>query len=143
MISEKDKWLFLYTLPCHRGIEEVFQRIVNSENSAPTLFLNGDYKREAVRAYFLGEHNLRARNAGNIPCMLIPYQITNTEPVHGRIVEMHHEIPNYLQEVYLNAGDLEKAMRFGVLDDSKRLKLGDIVFLHGGFIVDIEFCNGK
>lgn len=142
MIQKKDKWLFLYTLPCHNGIEEVFNRMMESGNSAPMLALNGNHSREDVRNYFLGEHNSRVGDMGNIQCMLIKYEIISTLPLQGKAIAIGYEIPEYLREVYLNEKDMEKAVRFGVLKD-KKLKLRDIVFMHRGFIVDAEFCNGK
>ncbi len=140
MISEEDKWLFFYTLPCHRGSETAFQRRLESGNFAPVLALDGDYRREAVRSYFLGEHNLKAIDRGNIPCILMQYQIISINPhIRGRICNGSYKLPECLQEIVLAQGDLERAVRFGVLDQGKKLKPGDFVFMHGGLIVDVEF----
>lgn len=144
MISEKDKWLFLYTLPCHDGNHRAFQKMKESSNFNPVLALNGDYSKKAVRNYFLGEHNLKASSVGNIPCILMQYQIISVNTyIRSRICNESYRLPEYLQEISLSSGDLEKAVRFGVLEDSKKLKTGDILFMHGGFIVDVEFGDGR
>lgn len=142
-IKEEDRWLFLYTLPCTFGRPDVFEKL--KETGRFKDFLRENFSRDKVRGYFLGYHNgysysRRLSDKKWLEHMLIPYKITRADSqIEIRICKEFsekYELPNGLKQRRLSKRQKSR-MRKYVLN-GKGLKVEDILFMHGGFVVDIE-----
>ena len=148
-IPEKEKWLFLYALPCHFGKIERYEQMKASGNFKPASKLKENFSRESVRNYFLGEHNSESYNNAIsderwFHHMLMPYRVTKVSPeIEIKLVEDFEKrffMPEKYKQKKLSKRQQKRMKQFGFLDGGN-LGKGDIIYIHGGFIVDLERCQ--
>ncbi len=150
-LPEEDRWLFLYMLPCHGGNIEYYNRLKQSPDFVPSKYLNGDKSQEAVFDYFYGIHNEKTfANAQQNPKsyfhMLIPYPIVNAQEkiklrVKEDFLDDYDNFPDKLFSITLNQRQMQRIKQFNIAD-SEELELGDVVYIHGGEVVDVEKNSG-
>lgn len=146
-ISEQDKWLYFYTLPCHGGNSLLFENL--KKTGKFNEYLNGDFSREKVRAYFLGEHNIKSlkkmeRIEENKTSkqetmgihLLIPYRVNYIlgESLTCTIYQHFYDIAK-LTPSRIFAKSLDKAIELKIIQEYP--KQGDILLVHGDWIVDV------
>lgn len=145
-IPEKDRWLFLYTFPCHFENQEIFLRL--KKFGKFNNYLNGNSTKEKIKEYFFTKHNNDAHRNRNYNHMLIPYRViesnsdSESSEIKCSVLKPFFELPENLENKILSEDDLIKAKGLGIIGKDEKLEIGDIVLIHGGFIVDIE-KNGK
>ena len=132
IVLKGNKWLFLYSLPCHFGRLKVFEKLLNSENFNPLRYLNENSCREEVRDYFYGVHNIETYGDRNFSHMLIPYGVRSDEAVVLDSFNWIDELPDELRNVKLSKRQRSRMSKYG-------LRLGDVIYIHGGWVVDSEY----
>lgn len=138
-LRSEDKWLFLYTLPCHGGNVGLFEYFKGSGDFGPYEFLKGqgDFGREAVRCYFAGVHNEEALRVRYFNHMLLEYVVFREVPM-VRVYSDLSNLPGGVREVAVSMDKLDRAVGFGIVGANGLLDIGDRLFIHAGFIVDYE-----
>ena len=146
-INEQDKWLYFYTLPCTGGNILLFENL--KKIGEFNKYLNGDFSREKVRRYFLGEHNIKSLKKTEIIeenkigeqetmgiHLLIPYRVNYIleESLTCTIYQPFYDIAN-LTPSRIFAKSLDTAIELEVIQEYP--KQGDILLVHGDYIVDV------
>jgi len=146
-ISEQDKWLYFYTLPCTDGNTLVFEHL--KKTGEFNKYLKGDFSREKVREYFLIKHNeatLEKINKveGNKIIsnktmglhLLIPYCVRSFlgDSLACSLYQPFYDLPNISKSAIFKK-PLDKAIELEVIQELP--KEGDVLLVHGGYIVDV------
>lgn len=132
-ISPEDRWLYNYTLPCTCGNLELFDKLKRLGHFVS--FLNGDFSRQNVMDYFLGEHNVSTYEEKNYPHLVIPYEIVSCHRnlKKGEVVVPFLEVPEFLKDKKFGNRTVKFAKELGALEE---LAKGDVVISHCGWIID-------
>ena len=147
IIDKKYKWLFPYTMACGGGNLAIFQKIVESEKFQN--FFKGDFSRQKVRDYFMGQHNEETLNgAGHSELspfrffhLVIPYGIKEIgEEIRGEIfTPFYDNLTEPLLKINLKNKSLGIVKTLGLLE--RELRTGEILLSHAYFIADV--CEKK
>jgi len=142
-ISERDKWLYIYTLTCTKGRFELIEKLPNIKKIKN--FLNGDCSKERIRDYFFIVHNPKTfefmERAGNYEKqekthLIIPYRVEGAlgNSLSCKISWPFYELPG-VPSTAVFKGALEQAIEFEVIEEIP--SQGDILLVHGNYIVDV------
>ena len=131
--NDQDKWLFYYSLPCTGGHLAEFKKI---REKLPNLT-----NREKVLEHFLGNHNITTKEKSpdgkNWMHLALPYLCEDYDD-SGRLRFKAYSslswLPNSLATRAFEAFHLDISRNYGIISEVPRA--GDIVVVHGLFIVD-------
>ena len=135
-IPSEFQWLFFYTLPCTRGNPQAFERLL--EIGKFNEFLDGDYSRQNVRAYFLGQHN--KRTYPNFFHMLRPYDIMiashTTYGFKNKSLDLF--LPDDWDEITIPYQMITNAEEIGTIPPEYTVRNDSQVYIHANWIVDVK-----
>ncbi len=141
-ISEEERWLFQYSLPCHYGDKDLFEKSHNLDKIKKKLGINPT-KKDILDHFFI-VHNLDTLKEGPMQYshLVIPYSIGefNGKDIICKINKPFHELPQKFNIITIHDEVLREAKDQGILelsDIENIIKEDKRLVIHENYIVDV------